>query len=441
MKRFRKSVASASGRPPVVPAQASADRSSSQDGDSGLSWQTCSSRPRMCLRVRPARPVAPARRFQSFCASCGAPLAASDHLPVAAGRSGLNPTAVPSRVLQCKGCGAEVATSLDQRSYQCPFCDAAYVIELPPTEQRQRPEFIIGFAVSADQAKQKFHEWLGQNSWLRPGDLARQSFAEKQRGVYLPFWHFSMFARSRWAAQIGEYWYRTETYVTRDAQGRTQTRTRQVQETEWFPLQGEHQRYYFGFLVPPRAVVLEEARAVQPFQLSALVRYRPFYLAAGCPRSIRWISNRPLLRPGPSLSIVSSGKLAASCPEIPSRPAGGHPHRNERQRSDSIAGACTDLPLSPARIPLPGQWPNGQGGGLETLVDSADCRLGYADLAAAGGAGWRGDPDDEPAVSDGIGARWRNHYGAAQQAADARDQAGSFMAVFGCHRVAGGRCR
>lgn len=89
-----------------------------------------------------------------------------------------------------------------------------------------------------------------------------------------------MYADSDWAAQIGQYWYRTETYTTTDSKGKRQTHTRQVRETEWFPLQGEHHRYYFGFMVPAtRGINLEESRAIQPFQMSALARYRPHYLA------------------------------------------------------------------------------------------------------------------------------------------------------------------
>lgn len=223
---------------------------------------------------------APQDGANAYCTSCGVPLSSAQAAIVVSGRSGADQTALPDRVMQCKGCGAEVATSFEQRSFVCPFCDTATVVELPVSEGRQRPEFIIGFSVTAEQAKEKFFQWLGQNAWYRPGDLAFRAVAEKQRGVYLPFWHFSMFAESRWSAQIGEYWYRTETYKVKDSQGKTQTRTRQVRETEWFPLHGQHHRYYYGFLVPAtRGISLEESHAIQPFQLDSLQRFRPFFLA------------------------------------------------------------------------------------------------------------------------------------------------------------------
>jgi hypothetical protein len=169
----------------------------------------------------------------------------------------------------------------DQRSYVCPFCDSTYVAEFSPeVTDRQRPEFVIGFAVTREQAQEKFYAWLRDNSWFRPGDLAAQAIADKQRGVYLPFWSFSTLAQSTWSATIGEYWYRTETYTTTDSKGKRVTRTRQVQETEWWPLSGRHHHYHNGYLVSgSRGLPQPEAQRIMPFNLPALNRYDPYFLA------------------------------------------------------------------------------------------------------------------------------------------------------------------
>ncbi|MCA9127036.1 MAG: zinc ribbon domain-containing protein [Planctomycetales bacterium] len=224
-----------------------------------------------------------------FCAACGAPLdppspavsARPVEVPSESPELRENSSAVLEHAFQCNNCGSQVATNTDQRSYVCPFCDSAYVTEISPSRSsRQRPEFVIGFAVSAQRAQQLYFEWLGKNAWFRPGDLAAKAISEKQRGVYMPFWHFSMKASSRWSASIGEYWYRTETYTEKDASGKTVTKTRQVRETEWFPLSGNFQRYYHGYLVSATtSLPPEQARAIQPFSLTELARYRPFYLA------------------------------------------------------------------------------------------------------------------------------------------------------------------
>ena len=124
------------------------------------------------------------------------------------------------RFFRCDNCAAEIGTEGEQRSFVCPFCDSTYVSEFSPASSgRQEPEFVIGFALTPEQARAKFKTWISENSLFRPGDLKSATIEDKLKGVYLPFWSFSMLAESRWNANIGEYWYRTETYVTRDSKG------------------------------------------------------------------------------------------------------------------------------------------------------------------------------------------------------------------------------
>ena len=247
------------------------------------------------------------------CAACGTPLEPEDKFCPAcrtanpnyqSGRAAPGPGLVPasegrasSKHFQCQQCGAEVVTDPDQRSYVCAFCDSTYVVELPQAETgRQPPEFIVGFAVTREQAQQAFQKWLHENDWFRPGDLAKASIADKLKGVYLPFWSFTMRATSRWQAQIGEHWYRTETYTTTDSKGRLQTRTRQVQETEWWPLSGRHHRYYSGYMVSgSKGLPHEQALRIQPFNLPALKRYEPYYLAG-------WLAEEYSVERGSALS-------------------------------------------------------------------------------------------------------------------------------------------
>jgi len=187
----------------------------------------------------------------------------------------------PTSTFRCQSCGSEVDAPRDQRSLRCPFCDSTYVAELTP-EQRtgQRPEFIIGFEVSREKAQELFFQWIGKNSFFRPGDLVKKAATEKQQGVYIPFWHFSMIAMSQWSAQIGEHWYRTETYTVKNSQGKTETRTRTVQETEWWPLSGIYRKYYSGYMVSAsKGLPQQEAFAIQPYRLNTMMRYRPMYLA------------------------------------------------------------------------------------------------------------------------------------------------------------------
>lgn len=221
------------------------------------------------------------------CAACGAPLDEHDKFcnacgtPQAAVESAPPPSAAPPlKHIRCQNCGAEVTCDPDQRSYTCPFCDSTYVAEFAPdTSNRQPPEFVIGFAVTPEQALEAFHKWLAAGGLFRPGDLRQARIDDRLRGVYLPFWSFSMLAESRWSAKIGEHWWRTETYTTVE-NGKTVTRTRQVQETEWWPLSGQHHEYHSGYLVSgSRGLTQADAERIKPFHLASLKRYEPYFLA------------------------------------------------------------------------------------------------------------------------------------------------------------------
>ncbi len=220
------------------------------------------------------------------CLQCGCPVEAGDSFCPACGspQSAAAPAAEPAvvqRHFRCENCGAEVGVDADQRSYTCAFCDSTYVVEFTPDEtDRQPPEFVIGFRVTLEQAQEKFRQWLTGNQWFRPGDLRFAKIEEKLKGVYLPFWSFSMLAESSWSADVGEYWWRTETYTTTDKDGKTVTKTRRVRETEWWDLRGDHHHYYSGYLVSgSRGLPQEYADRIKPFQLPALKRYRPDFLA------------------------------------------------------------------------------------------------------------------------------------------------------------------
>lgn len=231
----------------------------------------------------------PRSSIDRFCHACGLPFveSSSTNTPPSSPASlptQLDPTQLESphsSRFHCQNCGCDLEVAAQPRSFSCPFCDSNYVVHIERSDPNRRaPEFVIGFSISREQAQQKYLDWIGKNAWFRPKNLRSTAVVEKQRGVYIPFWHFSFLAKSTWSARIGEYWYRTETYTTTNHQGKRITQTRTVQETEWWPLRGNNQNYYFGYLVSgSKGLTQPEALKIQPFDLKQLQRYHPYFLA------------------------------------------------------------------------------------------------------------------------------------------------------------------
>ncbi|MFQ5653328.1 MAG: zinc ribbon domain-containing protein [Planctomycetota bacterium] len=216
---------------------------------------------------------APVETGDLFCAACGARAEEGDGAPT-------TPDTVEVR---CEACGARVRRGREERSFRCPFCDSAHVLEHPYDPERHDPEFVVPFAVPPRRAQELFRAWLGRGSVLTPGDLSKRAAAQRMRGVYLPFWSFTALGESRWRARIGEHWYRTETYtvtVTRNGKTTTETRTRTVRETEWWPLEGRYHRYLSGILISAsRGLPQAQAEWIEPFELTVAKRYEARFLA------------------------------------------------------------------------------------------------------------------------------------------------------------------
>jgi len=283
------------------------------------------------------------------CQACGCPVEPMDKFCPACGTANVVEAEVVSqdppdqRFLRCDNCGSEVAMDLDQRSYVCAFCDSTYVVEFSPDQtERQPPEFVIGFAVTGEQAQEKFRHWISENAWFRPADLKIGMVADKLQGVYLPFWSFSMLTESSWSANVGEYWYRTETYVTTDSKGKPVTRTRRVRETEWWPLSGNHHHYQNGFLVSgSKGLAQRDAERIKPFNLPALKRYEPYYLAG-------WLSEEYSIQREHALKACQDEFNRRERRQV-ARFLPGDIHRNV-QVSTSFSNVNSDLCLLPVYI-------------------------------------------------------------------------------------------
>ena len=182
----------------------------------------------------------------------------------------------PSSVFSCPQCAAQVCLPPGRISDSCSFCEAPLVaadrVAVEPVDR------VAPFVLDNIQAAGRLRTHLA-GSWLAPETVRTSATPEALEAVLVPFWVYQATARSRWTARIGIWWYRTETYTV-VVDGKTQTRTRQVKETEWFPTGGTHVATYVDHLVSgSRGLPEHEANALEPFDLGKSRSYSPAMLA------------------------------------------------------------------------------------------------------------------------------------------------------------------
>lgn len=181
--------------------------------------------------------------------------------------------------VKCETCGASVTFAPPMVAGECDFCGSPMVAQPKSADPVLAPEGVLPFRVTQDEATGGIRRWLA-SLWFAPGALKRLAAEEGVGGVYLPFWTYDAHAASSYTGRRGEYYYTTETYAERDAQGNNVTRTRQVRHTRWHAASGTVARWFDDLLVPAtKSLPPARLAALEPWDLAELARYEPAYLA------------------------------------------------------------------------------------------------------------------------------------------------------------------
>jgi DNA-directed RNA polymerase subunit RPC12/RpoP len=184
----------------------------------------------------------------------------------------------PVTTIKCGECGATVNVGEGERTAACAFCGSKQVLSQETNQGAIRPESLVPFKVTKDDANGRFGSWLGK-LWFRPSDLKKMAKVQEMGGVYIPFWTFDAFVRSKWSAERGWYYYETETY-TETVDGRSETRTREVQRTRWEGAAGWRQDTYDDVLVcAGKGLPTHLADQFSTFDTKALIPYQPQFLS------------------------------------------------------------------------------------------------------------------------------------------------------------------
>ncbi|MCA9321823.1 MAG: hypothetical protein KDB53_13865 [Planctomycetes bacterium] len=182
-------------------------------------------------------------------------------------------------VVRCHACAAQIETPGEKTAFDCPWC-GAIIVSQSKTMRLVRPQSILPFKVTRDDAMTAYGAWLGKR-WFAPNDLANHARSESRlRGVYLPYWTFDAETTSRYTGERGEYYYVTVSYQTTGADGKPTTRTRQERRTRWYPASGVVRDAFDDILIlASHSINPKRVTELTPWDLAELVPYRDDYLA------------------------------------------------------------------------------------------------------------------------------------------------------------------
>jgi len=249
------------------------------------------------------QPIAPAARERTDfpCANCGAPTVwdpdadalacehCGDTRPVPRAETAIlerqlgdageaaRGLGLAARALRCRTCGAVVAFEETATATACVFCGSSAVLPQEASRNALRPESLVPLDVGRKAAEESFRRWL-RGLWFRPSSL-RDLKRFEAAGVYVPYWTFDARVHSDWSADSGTYYWDNQLVpVLRN--GKLRMEMRRVRKVRWRPAWGARDDAYDDLLVnASRGVPDDLARSLGGFDTSALVPYRPEYLA------------------------------------------------------------------------------------------------------------------------------------------------------------------
>lgn len=182
------------------------------------------------------------------------------------------------RVAQCPSCGARIEFDADIHAKECPFC-ASPIVTDTGIERQIKPQALLPFLISEEQARQGLRGWLGR-LWFAPSDLKAYARADRALdGIYIPYWTYDAETRSTYSGRRGIV-HHVNRPVTVMVNGRRQTAMQATAEVRWHPASGRVARTFDDVLVlGARSLPKEFTDRLEPWDLSALTAYDPRFLA------------------------------------------------------------------------------------------------------------------------------------------------------------------
>lgn len=91
-----------------------------------------------------------------------------------------------TKLYECSSCGAQIIADENTSATFCYYCHNPVVLA-GRLKGDYKPDFVIPFAVTREEAEKKFKAWC-RKRWFLPNSFKSKQQLEKMSGVYVPFW-------------------------------------------------------------------------------------------------------------------------------------------------------------------------------------------------------------------------------------------------------------
>jgi len=182
-------------------------------------------------------------------------------------------------LVKCESCGSESTLEPNISSSSCPFCTTPLIASAAKSVSVIQPKSILPFKIEKQEAISLFKKWI-KKLWFAPNALKKAVLSlENFKGIYLPFWTYDAHSETQYIGQRGEDYYVTENYSAEE-DGKTVTKSRQVQKTRWHHASGSIQKAFDDVLVPAtESLPKKKLQELEPWDLENLVPFDPKYLS------------------------------------------------------------------------------------------------------------------------------------------------------------------
>ncbi len=164
-------------------------------------------------------------------------------------------------VFTCPDCGGEIISEDTTVATFCSFCGSPNILQSHISNER-RPKYIIPFSKTKEDCKTAY-EKLVKHAFFAPDDLKDINNIEKFRGIYMPYWIYSVYHKEP-ITMYGNKDKREEDYII----------------TSHYELQTEIDAEYRGLTYDASSSFSDNlSNAIAPFELKDKKPFTPAFLS------------------------------------------------------------------------------------------------------------------------------------------------------------------